>query len=299
MIFFRIRYRSKNLYSALLVETFKYVASLLMLHMTKWKFISSLKSLPKLNNPVLIIGLPGIGNVGKVVADFIVEDLKAKKLYDIFSHEFPHSVYVTEQNLVELPNISLYYKAFADKKKRDILVLVGDVQPISEESCYDFVDALLEKFIDLSGTEVITLAGIGLKTVPEKPLIYCTGNSKKLVSQWKNDTNVRTDLFGFVGPIVGVSGVSVGLAKLKSIPAVCLLAETFGHPMYVGVNGSKEIINILNKKLKLNIDVKRLDKELRELESELSHKAKDLRAVTQDKSGLKSKSFGKGLSYIG
>ncbi|MEM4055454.1 MAG: PAC2 family protein, partial [Thermoplasmatales archaeon] len=34
----------------------------------------------KLKNSVLLVGLPGIGNVGKISADFLIENLKAKKL---------------------------------------------------------------------------------------------------------------------------------------------------------------------------------------------------------------------------
>ena len=43
-----------------------------------WK-IKQFGKKPKLKNPTLIEGLPGIGNVGKIAADFIVDELKAKK----------------------------------------------------------------------------------------------------------------------------------------------------------------------------------------------------------------------------
>ncbi len=45
--------------------------------MSTWKINQSGKK-PKLNNPILIEGLPGIGNVGKVAVDFLIEELKAK-----------------------------------------------------------------------------------------------------------------------------------------------------------------------------------------------------------------------------
>jgi hypothetical protein len=64
-----------------------------------WKITKTVKKIPKLKNPILIEGLPGIGNVGKVAVDFIIDELKAKKLYDIFSYTFPHSVFVNEKSL--------------------------------------------------------------------------------------------------------------------------------------------------------------------------------------------------------
>ncbi|MBD3310551.1 proteasome assembly chaperone family protein, partial [Candidatus Woesearchaeota archaeon] len=63
---------------------------------------------PKLRDPVLVEGLPGIANVGKVAVDFMIDELKAKKIYDIFSYTFPHSVFVNEDNLVELPSIEIF-----------------------------------------------------------------------------------------------------------------------------------------------------------------------------------------------
>ncbi|GAG09369.1 unnamed protein product, partial [marine sediment metagenome] len=62
---------------------------------------------PKLNNPILIEGLPGMGNVGKIVIDYIIENLDAKKLCEIHSDKFPNSVFVNEKNLIELPKIQL------------------------------------------------------------------------------------------------------------------------------------------------------------------------------------------------
>jgi len=40
---------------------------------------------PELENPILVSGLPGIGNVGKITADYFIEKLKMKKMADIFS----------------------------------------------------------------------------------------------------------------------------------------------------------------------------------------------------------------------
>ena len=66
--------------------------------MAVWNFDLHGKK-PKLSNPVMIEGLPGIGNVGKVAVDFIIEEMKATMLYDITSYSFPHSVFVNEENV--------------------------------------------------------------------------------------------------------------------------------------------------------------------------------------------------------
>ena len=39
--------------------------------------------------------------------------------------------------------------------------------------------------------------------------------------------------------------------------------------MYLGVNGSKQILKILNKKFSLSLDLKKIDIDIKELEEEL------------------------------
>lgn len=243
-----------------------------------WEVIKKSNNLPKLNNPVLIEGLPGIGNVGKVVVDFIIEELKAKKIVSFFSYSFPHSVFVNENNLVELPSIEMYYKSFNDKKINDLLLLTGDIQPIDEVNSYEFSDKVLDIFEKFNGKKVITLGGIGLSSIPKNPKVYCTGNDKKTIKEFEG---VNTNLYGVIGPIVGVSGILLGLARKRKIPAVCLLAETYGHPMYLGVKGAKEILRILNKQLKLKINFNELEKEIKKIETEMMKRTKEFEAVSK------------------
>jgi len=222
-------------------------------------------SKPKLKQPILIEGLPGMGNVGKIAVDFMVEHLQAKKLLEISSHSFPNSVFVNEKNLIELPKIGLYYKNFKD---RSIMFLAGDVQPTDEKSCYAFCEEILDQVEKYKAKEIITLGGIGLPENPKNPTVYTTGNDKSLIKKYK-DKQISTNLYGFVGPIVGVSGVLLGLSAERKIPAISFLAETFGHPNHLGIKGAKEILSILNKNLNLDLDLKELDQEIKNMEEEV------------------------------
>lgn len=219
-----------------------------------------------LKNPVLIEGLPGIGNVGKIVTDFLIDQLKAKKVAEFNGLAIPHSVFVNEKNLVELPRIELF---LAKTKQRDLLLLAGDVQPLTEESCYEFCEAVLKYCKELHCTELIALGGIGLKQIPKKPKTYCTGTNKQVVSKFSKLTGVSNKLYGVVGPIVGVSGVLVGLAEQHKIEAVALLAETYGHPMYLGLKGARELLAIIGFYAKLKMNLKLLDEDMAELEDEM------------------------------
>ena len=264
-----------------------------------WKIEPLVKNMPVLHDPILIEGLPGIGNVGKVAVDFMVDEIKAKKLFRLSSYTMPHSVFVNEQNLVELPTIEIYYKQFNDKRN-DLLLLTGDVQPIDEVSSYEFCEEVLRLAKRFHSREVITLGGIGLPTAPKKPVVYCTGNSKKIIERYKKGTVLNDKLYGVVGPIVGVSGLLIGLAGKHEIEAISMLAETYGHPMYLGVKGAREILGVLNKKLGLKLDLDEIEKEIKQLETDSLRKADELTGVSKATALKKlSGKFAKDLEYIG
>jgi len=267
----------------------------------EWEITTEVKNIPTLNNPIFIEGLPGIGNVGRIAVDFMIEELKAVKLYSFFSHKFPHSVFVNEDNLVDMPRLEIYYKKFNSKsKKNDLILLTGDIQPIDEESSYNFCEEILELVKLHKCKEMVTIGGIGLQQIPEAPKVYCAGNSASLYKSFvRNGTGVEKTIFGVVGPIIGVSGVLLGLGKKKGIFGVALLAETFGHPMYLGMKGGQEVLSILEKRYHLGINLKKLNKEILELEIELIKKTKEWTSEITAHSGAGAKPKNEEVNYIG
>ncbi|MBI4159309.1 PAC2 family protein [Candidatus Woesearchaeota archaeon] len=244
----------------------------------------------KLKDPILIEGLPGIGNVGKIAIDFMIDSVGAKKMMEIYSSHFPHSVFVNEENLVDLPKIEVYYKK---GKKRDFLFVSGDIQPLDETSCHAFCETILNIFQKQGGKEIITLGGIGLPKIPKQPLVYCTANEKAIIKKYKSKS-INTNIFGVVGPIIGVSGLLIGLASKRKIPGMILLAQTFGHPTYIGIRGARELLKVLKNSFELNLDIESLDKEIESIEKEVDISSKTLSKLTKAMSAQQDR-----VSYIG
>ncbi|MBI2112786.1 PAC2 family protein [Candidatus Woesearchaeota archaeon] len=278
--------------------------------MTEWKINHETKEKIKLHQPIMIEGLPGIGNVGKIAVDFLIEELKAKKLCSFFSYKFPHSVFIGEDNLVEMPKLEMYYKSFSGEKgknkkntsgkgKRDLILLTGDIQPIDEESCYRFCEEVLNIAKEYKCTEVVTTGGIGLQNIPEKPKVYCTSNDAQLLKSYtKNGLSVEKEIYGIVGPIMGVSGILLSMGKRMDVKAVSLLAQTFGHPMYLGIKGAKELLKVIDLKFNYGIDLKKMSKEIIEVEKQLMQKTKALTSeVSKSQAGAKAGT--REVGYIG
>ena len=246
-------------------------------HAGAWEIKRFSEELP--TECALIEGLPGIANVGKIAGDFIVEQKKAKKIYEFFSYDLPHSVFIKENSLVELPKIELYWAKKDKTLKRDIILLVGDVQPSSERGCYEFCELILEIVQNMGCNEIVTTGGIGLTKIPTNPKVYCTANDKEIVQKYKKLSNINHKTYGIVGPVVGITGVLVGLAGQRNIPAIALLAETFAHPMYLGMSSARQILNVIDKVFGLTLNLKNLDKEIEDLEKEIVVKTEQIRSL--------------------
>lgn len=259
--------------------------------MVTWH-INEIGKQPKLSNSILLEGLPGMGNVGKIAVDFLIEVLKAKKIMELESYHLPNSVFIGEDGLIEVPSISIYH---AKSKGQDYLFLAGDIQPLDEVSSHSFCSKIMDILSNFGCTEIVTLGGIGLPEVPKKPKVYVTGNGKDIKKKY-SVKGVNKEIYGVVGPIIGVSGLLLGSAKKRETDAASLLAQTFGHPNYIGVRGARELLKVLSNVHSLDVDLSDLDKEIKEMESNLK-KVQPLKV--SKKSGKSLADATQNVSYIG
>ena len=103
----------------------------------------------EVDSPVLIEGLPGIGHVGKLVAEHIIHELGAKKIARIHSIYFPPQVIIGEDSVIRLANNEIY---FYKDDTHQILFLVGDFQSTSNEGHYLLAEQYPENQLKSSGS---------------------------------------------------------------------------------------------------------------------------------------------------
>ena len=169
---------------------------------------------------------------------------------------------------------------------------------MDEVSCYEFTEKLLDELEKLNVQEIITIGGIGLKKLPESPKIYCTDTSQKYIKKYIKDKNINEEIHGVVGPIVGVTGTLVGLAGKRGINSVTLLSETYAHPLFLGLNGAKKVLNILKDIHGIKLDLKNLEEDIKEIEGNLNVNDK-IEEISKKANFLKKMSKYKDTSYIG
>lgn len=221
---------------------------------------------PKLKDPIFIEGLPGIGNVGKLAAEHLIDELGGKKFAEIVSKYFPPQILVQDGGLVKLVNNELWYVQGAGNGGVDLIFLVGDFQGMNPEGQYELSDFVVQVLKELGTKRIFTLGGYGVGRIVEAPKVYGAATDKALIKEM--------EAYGVVfsrgepgSGIVGASGLLLGLGALHNIQSVCFMGETSGY--FVDPKSARAVLEVLTKSLGVTVSF-----------DELEEKAKQIDAIT-------------------
>ena len=249
----------------------------------------------ELREPILVEGLPGVGNVGKLAADYLRDQLGAKPLATLFSKFFPPQVYVSETGIVRLVSNDLSYWKAPAGAPHDLLVLGGDYQGISPEGQYEITERVLEYCAQLGVKQVFTLAGFAQGRVVDEPKVLGAATSPGLVDAMKR--------FGVVfsrndpgGGLIGASGLFLGLGRLFGMEGVCLMGETSGY--FVDPHSAGAVLRVLSKALKIEIDLTALEEKAKEIDK-IAQRIHDAEQRTSEPGAAGPNAPREDLGYIG
>ncbi len=215
--------------------------------------------LKKKNKAILLQGLPGIGNVGRISVEYMIDELKAKKVGYYEDVRRPALVFLNDKG-IELPKIELYYVP-----KYNIYLVTGNYQPLGEEDSWKYAYHTLNLRNKLGIKEFIAIGGIGTRTENTNPNVFCIPSQEKFKDTFKEyGVKVVSDplLHQMVNSIMGAAGTLLGVAKEKNIKAFTLLGETTNE-LIPGIRASKKIVEVLSKAYNLDISTKEIKKEIR------------------------------------
>ncbi len=98
---------------------------------------------PKLNNPILIEGLPGIGFVANIAALHLIKELKAKLFARIFSSSFQDFAVTTGDGGARSPINELYYVK-REGAENDLIIWFGNTQALTTVGQYELCGKVLD-----------------------------------------------------------------------------------------------------------------------------------------------------------
>ena len=220
---------------------------------------------PKLRDTILIEGLPGIGLVGKLAADHMLDELKAKKFAELYSPYLPPQVSIRDDGTIHLVNNELYYWK---GKENDLILLLGDFQGITPDSQYRISEKTLEIGEKFNLSKIFTLGGLGTGNIVRTPKVFGAATDKNLVKELKK----YEVIFKGGGAIFGAAGLLIGLGMQRNIPGACLMGET--HGQIIDAKSAEAVLRVLTKVLRIEIDMTELTEKAKETEEQMSRVSK-------------------------
>ena len=217
-------------------------------------FVKELKTV-KVRNPILLAGFPGLGYIGKITVGYFIKQLKAEKLAELYSPFFPHHVITNSRGSARLPRAEFYFWKNPTEEK-DLIFLVSDAQAQTTKGQYEVVNSFLDYVKGIGVETIVTIGGYSSK-IERVSKVVCVSTSEKLLN---SVLKAGAEISPRGNPIVGLSGLALGIARFKGIDAICILGETLGHIPDPAV--SKNVLKVVGSFLEVDLDLKPLDEEI-------------------------------------
>jgi hypothetical protein len=202
-------------------------------------------SKPSFENPILVQGLPGFGNVGRIAAHLLTKFAGVKPFAELYSPSFPDYVSITSKGICHLPRYDFYH---APMEKNDLIVMTGETQPSFDDvlAHYDVCGEILSFAEKLGCRFIITMGGVPI--AEEKAQVYVAATNPRLAAEFMQ----KGAAIYSKGRIVGGTGLTLALAKERGLEGVCLLGATTGFKADRGAGYQvfKFLMKALGKEIK-------------------------------------------------
>lgn len=150
-----------------------------------------------------------------------------------------------------------FYFAKGKRGRSDIILLMGDAQPLTPEGQYEVNEKIVEFFKQMGGTRIFTIGGYSMGGQYVKtPRVFGLATDSDTVSQIKRLGVTPTDSTGM--SVLGSAGMIVAFSKKHKISAACIMGET--GMLDVDANSAKAVLQVIGKVLGMEIKLGSIDK---------------------------------------
>ncbi len=215
-----------------------------------------------------IAGFPGMGLVGKTVAEYLIRKFNAKHIASVFCTGFPAHLIVRSGGSTSLIKVDVYY---VDGVSDGIFIVTSDAQPMEDVYQNELSHTIVAFLKERGVKEVLAGAAYVTESIVASRRVFVAG-SQGLVRMFME--RVRAIPLED-GVISGMNGVIVGWAQVEGLSAACILGETWRSIVefeYVDYGAAKVVLDAINAVYDLNLDTSELADYASRIESEVMQK---------------------------
>jgi uncharacterized protein len=203
-------------------------------------------------NPIIMGGFPGMGLVGNIVTQYLIDQMDMQPRGRVDSRLFP-PIAILYGGLVKGP-VRIYESA-----EKGVIVVFSDI-PIDPIISREVGRAIVNWAKPLNPREIVSIAG--LATNADEHKVYGAATTEAGLEKLKN----KTEIFE-MGTITGVPGVLLNECMNNGIEAICLLGETAGpNP---DPRAAIRVVEVMNNIYGFNIDIAPMREQAEQIEQML------------------------------
>lgn len=238
---------------------------------------------PELEKPELIVGWPGIGNIGIIAVNILKGALRAEEFGEIEPWDFfyPKKVLIEGGLLKDLrfPTNKFYFKRLEGK---DLIFFIGEEQPTelggiyaAGEKAYQMASLVLDVGLRFGCRRVYT-SGACVSPIHHEmnPRVISVASSAKLIREMKKYQNVISmseieESAGGEGTITGLNGLLLAVAKKRGLEGICLMGEIpdwLSRASLPFPKASKSVLEVFADILEIGIDFSDVDNMANQIE---------------------------------
>ncbi|MGQ9788671.1 MAG: PAC2 family protein [Candidatus Hadarchaeaceae archaeon] len=213
---------------------------------------------PKLKHPVMVAGLPGIANVGKLALEYLLQKLSAEKFLEFYSEYFPEWV-VYEEGRVSPLKVDFFH-CRPEGMKRDMILVTAEAQAATPLGQYVLTGELLDVAVRHKVKLVGTIAAYVVS--PEEKRSYGVVGAATDTDLTKMLSESGVKMLNS-GVIVGMNGMLPVMAARRGLRGFCLLGVTEGGVLDAGASAA--VLKSLAAVLNFNLELKDLEQQAKKL----------------------------------
>ncbi|MFX1465144.1 MAG: PAC2 family protein [Promethearchaeota archaeon] len=197
----------------------------------------------QLDKPILLMGLPGMGMVGKMTVAYLIEELLAEEVVRIYSSFFPSICFLDKGGLGRLTRCEIYA---ANDTKPNFLLFTGDCQPLSC-GMVQVISTVLDVAQETNVDTVIAIGGLRTQNGPDVATFVFSEEDATFLEKYKLEMLSS-------GQVTGAVGVMTALAAERGIKSFGMLGRLYSEAP-VDPTAAQNVLRKLVDIYKLDLDL--------------------------------------------
>jgi proteasome assembly chaperone (PAC2) family protein len=202
------------------------------------------KALPK--TEWLLEAVPGVGNVGKLVVDSLVDAHESELVVKMLHPDLPPHATLDSDGYLIPPSLDIHKITLPNGGS--VLTLSSNFQPITPAGQHEVASELLEACKSAGVGRVLILAGLAAEPGDAAVHLVCpSAEDRAAMEKLGLETSTEHPSAG----IIGLTGMIASLAPTYGQPAICAVAETVGTS--VDVVAADRLAKWIDESFKLDL----------------------------------------------